>query len=74
MALLSVGGRRCLLVLLLLLFAGVAEKGGAQIRVQSPKRLIDKLVSMQAISEENLFTIIRPTASFGTPAYDTTLR
>ncbi|CDJ32062.1 uncharacterized protein EMH_0072090 [Eimeria mitis] len=76
MALLSAGGQPWLLLqlLLLLLFVGLVGKSGAQLRVQSPKRLLDKLVSIQAISEENFYTIIGSTASFGTPAYGTTLR
>lgn len=71
----TAGSRPCLLLVLLLLFlAALIQKCGAQLRVQSPKRLIDKLISMQAISEDNFFTIIGSTASFGTPAYGTTLR
>lgn len=46
----------------------------AQIRLQSPKRLFDKLVATKAISEETFYTLIGSTASFGTPAYGTTLR
>ncbi|CDI79694.1 vacuolar sorting receptor protein, putative [Eimeria acervulina] len=75
MGMVAAGSRPCLLLVLLLLFlAALIQKCGAQLRVQSPKRLIDKLISMQAISEDNFFTIIGSTASFGTPAYGTTLR
>ncbi|OEH73579.1 vacuolar sorting receptor [Cyclospora cayetanensis] len=45
-----------------------------QIRLQSPKRLFDKLVAMKAISEETFYTLTGSTASFGTPTYGTILR
>ncbi|PFH34239.1 hypothetical protein BESB_073910 [Besnoitia besnoiti] len=65
-------------LLLLALVALFGGRGGrlarAQIRVQSPKSLIDELRSIGAISEQTGETVIGSTASFGTPAYGTVLR
>ncbi|KAL8271365.1 hypothetical protein Esti_004699 [Eimeria stiedai] len=52
----------------------VTNQTQAQLRVQSPKRLVDQLVAMKAISKDSYFTLIGSTASFGTPIYGTTLR
>lgn len=64
---------RLMVVALVALFVHVGW-ADAQIRLQSPKRLFDKLVATKAISEETFYTLIGSTASFGTPAYGTTLR
>ncbi|CDJ63926.1 vacuolar sorting receptor protein, putative [Eimeria necatrix] len=65
---------RMLLVLLAVVDSFLREAAEAQLRPQSPKSLLDKLIAMKAVSEENFHTIIGSTASFGTPTYGTTLR
>lgn len=60
-----------LAVLVMSMLVGYTD---AQLRLQSPKRLFDKLVASKAISEETFYTLIGSTASFGTPSYGTTLR
>ncbi|KAL8427339.1 hypothetical protein Efla_002302 [Eimeria flavescens] len=65
---------RHVLPLLLALLSLLSSLAAGQLRIQSPKRLFDKLVEMEAISKETFFTLIGSTASFGTPTYGTTLR
>ncbi|XP_026190174.1 uncharacterized protein LOC34622302 [Cyclospora cayetanensis] len=62
------------LPLLLVVILGLMGCSEGQIRLQSPKRLFDKLVAMKAISEETFYTLTGSTASFGTPTYGTILR
>ncbi|PHJ21527.1 vacuolar sorting receptor, partial [Cystoisospora suis] len=50
------------------------QKVLCQIRIQSPKSLIEKLRLSGAISEETGEVLLGSTASFGTPAYGTILR
>ncbi|KYK65560.1 PA domain protein [Toxoplasma gondii TgCatPRC2] len=50
------------------------QLASAQLRIQSPKHLIEELKGAGAFEEQAGETIIGSTASFGTPAYGTVLR